>query len=113
MKMVLGLDTSLSSYKSKIMILAPIVAGGIIGEYLDQRGFDEKILGFVPEQFKILGKFTTVALLLLGTLLIFKSEQFTSKKFAIGSLMAGASIGILTNHAAKLVLSAKQTGGAI
>lgn len=110
---ILGLDTSMSSYKGKIMILAPIIAGGVIGEYLDQKGYDEKILGFVPEQFKVLGKFTTVALLLIGTLLIFKADQFTSKKFAIGSLMAGAAIGILTNHAAKLVLSAKQTGGAV
>lgn len=107
-------DTNVNSWKSKFMIALPLIAGGVLGEIADQKGLDEKIIGLNPIKLGApLDKVVPIAVLLLVTFILFKSADFTSSRFTIASLAAGAMMGIVTNYTAKMIIGSKIAGGAV
>ncbi|GAG19353.1 unnamed protein product, partial [marine sediment metagenome] len=104
---MVSFDTNLGSWKQKAMIALPLVVGGIIGEYIDQKGYDDKLLGssFIPKLGAPFDKLMPITALALVTFVLFKAGDLTSAKFGITSLAAGAMMGILINYSAKIVLS--------
>lgn len=111
---MVSFDTSLNSWKGKAMIALPLIAGGVIGEYADQKGLDDKVIAMVP--FKLgqpFDKILPIVILFIVLAVFFKTADMGKGKFSIGALGAGAMLGILTNYTAKMILSGKTAGGSV
>ena len=108
-------DKSLSSWKGKAMLALPLIAGGVLGEYADQKGYDEKLLSlpFIPKLGQPFDKLLPVAVLFLVFAIFVKTSDVGKSKFTVGALAAGAILGIMTNYTAKMILSGKTAGGAV
>jgi len=112
---IVSFDTSLSSWTGKVKIAVPLIAGGIIGEYIDQKGYDDKFLssGFIPKIGAPFDKILPIAAMFIVLAVFFKTTDMGKGKLTVGALGAGAMLGILTNYTAKMVLGAKTSGGSI
>ena len=112
---MVSFDTSISSWKSKAMIALPLIVGGLIGEYIDQKGYDDKLLssGFIPKLGQPFDKILPIAVLFAVLALFFKTADMGKSKFTVSALGAGALLGIITNYTAKMILSGKTAGGSV
>ena len=111
---MVSFDTNFNSWKGKAMIALPLIAGGVLGEYLDQKGLDDKVLAMNPIKLGApFDKIIPIAVIFILAAVLFKSGDFTSAKMTASSLGAGAILGILVNYSAKMILSGKTTGGAV
>ena len=112
---MVSFDTSLSSWKGKFMMALPLIAGGVLGEYADQKGYDEKLLSasFIPKLGQPFDKLAPIALLFVVFAIFVKTSDMGKSKFSIGALMAGAMLGLMTNYTAKMIMSGKTAGGAV
>ncbi|MHA2238055.1 MAG: hypothetical protein ACXAB2_06765 [Candidatus Hodarchaeales archaeon] len=97
---------STGSIKTTGKIVLPLLAGGVLGEFIDQSGYDEALINaipginMVPEQFKPFIPITVgfIALLILG------GAALKTGSWQLTGLVGAAIIGIMTNYAAKMVL---------
>jgi hypothetical protein len=113
-KTMVSFDTSLNSWKGKAMLALPLIAGGVLGEYLDQKGLDEKVLAMNPIKLGApFDKVVPIVVLAVLTFILFSTKDMTSARFTAMSLGAGAMMGILVNYSAKLILGGKTAGGAV
>jgi hypothetical protein len=84
----------------------PILAGGVIGEFIDQSGYDEDFINAVPgiqmapESLK---PFIPI-LVGFGLLVVFGITASKTGSWTAMGLLGAAVIGVMTNYAAKIVL---------
>jgi len=107
----MSLDTNVGSWKTKAMIVAPLVAGGVIGEYIDQKGYDDMLLSKLPKVGQPFDRLIPIAALFVFIAVFIKTADIAGAKWKAGSLLAGAVVGVLVNYASKLILGAKTAGG--
>ena len=102
---------SIGAVTSTAKIVAPIIAGGIIGEFIDQSGQDEALINAIPFVNNLpanVKPFVPITVALVALSVFGGAAALGKNKWGLNTLAAGAAVGIMTNYAAKMVL---KTGG--